>query len=139
MHELTYAKWLLSTDLPAFQRTVAPSQCQGGQKNTRNVYENIHPNLVLVLLFVCSVSPYWVRGHATPERFEHGHVHCEIKAFNLHFWHFQLLISNSHSTLLICSPKLILGADQQMKHGAKDRFRWRQIVDTLCPARDEED
>ena len=27
----------------------------------------------------------------------------------------------------------------EAQHAAKDRSRWRQIVDALCPARDEED
>ena len=27
----------------------------------------------------------------------------------------------------------------EAQHAAKDRSRWRQVVDTLCPARDEQD
>ena len=27
----------------------------------------------------------------------------------------------------------------EAQHAAKDRSRWKQIIDALCPARDEED
>ena len=51
MIELKYESYITIQTFPTFQQTMAQSQGWGVQK-IQETYENVHPKLVLVLLFV---------------------------------------------------------------------------------------